>query len=113
MLPRGRRLSTPPKRRKNRNPEQIVAKLRAGRWPPTWTFDRTTEVTVAWYRDLRDAASPSAVAAKTPQDIRRHEADARGRGVGWAVIPPLLAAGIRACLTVGLRPRSVTRSFGW
>jgi hypothetical protein len=62
-------------------------------WRPTWTFDRTIEVTVAWYRDLRDAASPSTVAAKTPQDIRRHDADARGRGVGWAVIPPSLRPG--------------------
>ena len=62
-------------------------------WRPTWAFDRTIDVTVAWYRDLRDAASPSAVAAKTPQDIRRHEADARGRGVGWAVIPPSLRPG--------------------
>jgi hypothetical protein len=60
---------------------------------PTLTFDRTVEVAVAWYRDLRDAASPSAVAAKTPQDIRRHEADARGRGVAWAVIPPSLRPG--------------------
>ncbi len=57
-------------------------------WRPTWAFDRTIDVTVAWYRDLRDAASPSAVAARTLQDIRAHEADARGRGVAWAVGRP-------------------------
>jgi hypothetical protein len=55
---------------------------------PTLTFDRTLEFIAAWYRDLRDAASPSAVAAKAPQDIRRHEADARGLGVAWAVSHP-------------------------
>jgi dTDP-D-glucose 4,6-dehydratase len=57
-------------------------------WRPTWTFDRTIDVAVDWYRDLRDAASPSVVAARTLQDIRAYEADARGRGVAWAVSRP-------------------------
>ena len=63
-------------------------------WRPTWTFDRTIDVTVAWYRDLRDSgsasavASRSAVASKTLQDIRAYEADARGRRVAWAAAPP-------------------------
>jgi CDP-glucose 4,6-dehydratase len=57
-------------------------------WRPTWAFDRTIDVTVAWYRDLRDSASASAVAARTLQDIRAYENDARGRGVAWAVSHP-------------------------
>jgi hypothetical protein len=59
-------------------------------WRPTWAFDRTIDVPVAWYRDLRDAASPSPVAATTLKDIRAHEADARGRGVAWDVGRPFL-----------------------
>ncbi len=57
-------------------------------WRPTWSFDRTIGVTVAWYRDLRDAASPSTVSARTLQDIHAYEDDARGRGVAWAVTAP-------------------------
>ena len=55
-------------------------------WRPTWAFDRTIDVTVAWYRDLRDSGLASAVAARTLQDIRAYEIDARGRGVVWAVV---------------------------
>ncbi len=57
-------------------------------WRPTWAFDRTIGVTVAWYHDLRDAASASAVSARTLQDIRAYEDDARRRGVAWAVSHP-------------------------
>lgn len=57
-------------------------------WRPTWAFDRTIDVTVAWYRDLRDPAPASAVAARTVQDIRAYQDDSRGRAVAWAVTPP-------------------------
>jgi len=53
-------------------------------WRPTWRFDRTISATVAWYRDLRGAPPAGAVAARTLQDIRAYQDDARRQGIAWA-----------------------------
>jgi CDP-glucose 4,6-dehydratase len=59
-------------------------------WRPTWRFDRTVSTTVAWYRDLRESPSASAVAERTLQDIRAYEIDALRQGVPWAIARPTL-----------------------
>lgn len=55
-------------------------------WSPAWDFERAVAATARWYRSNHESsASSGAINELTVRQINQYQADARARGLKWAV----------------------------